>query len=292
MFFRWLQIWILVLPWGVSAQVLDTMYFDRNWEQADISEAHYYRIISIDSSGDFRFYVEDYYPEGNIQMTGTYKSIRPDNKDGHFIYWYEDNKKQMECHYRNNVLHGLLREWYPSGQPETYQEFKAGLLDGEYISWREDGSYKLKARYYKGEKHGNFQSFYPNRQMVRDDYFENGILIDGRCFAEDGTPVDYFPYVLMPKYPGGRAALRKFVEKEMIYPDEARRQRIEGAVIVLFTVNEDGRVEDPRVVNGDLEYFNEEALRIVRKFPEWIPGELDGIPSSIQVSVPIEFRLR
>jgi TonB family protein len=96
----------------------------------------------------------------------------------------------------------------------------------------------------------------------------------------------------MPKYPGGRAALRKFVEKELRYPEEARKRRIEGVVIILFTVNEDGQVEDPRVVNGDQKYFNEEALRIVRKFPEWIPGELDGISSPIQVSVPIEFRLR
>lgn len=292
MFFRWFQISLIMMPWIGSSQVLDTMYFNQNWEQTDISGSYYYRIISVDSSGDFRFYVEDFYPEGNIQMTGTYKSIRPDNKDGHFIYWYEDGKKQMECDYRDNVLHGPLHEWYSSGQPESYQEFKGGLLNGEYISWRGDGSYKLKARYYNGEKHGNFQSFYSNGQMVRDDFFENGVLIEGHCYSNKGKPVDYFPYVSMPKFPGGQAALRKFVEKKLKYPEEARKRRIEGAVIILFTVSEEGRVEDPRIVNGDREYFNNEALRIVREFPKWIPGELDGIPSPIQVSVPIEFRLR
>jgi len=89
-----------------------------------------------------------------------------------------------------------------------------------------------------------------------------------------------------------QAALRRFLEKELKYPEEARKRGEEGLVIVLFTVNEKGLVEDPGVVNGDKKYFNEEALRIVTNFPEWTPGEIDGIPSSIQVSVPIEFRLR
>jgi TonB family protein len=268
------------------------MYFDTNWEQAEKADAHYYRYISIDTSDKVRFRVEDYYPEGKIQMTGTYKSIRPDNKDGHFVYYYEDGKKQMECHYRDNYLQGILEEWYPSGQQESYQEFKGGILNGDFKSWREDGSLKLKARYYNGEKHGNFQSFYPNGQMVRDDYYDSGKLIKGQCFSEDGKETEYFPYVLMPKYPGGPGNLRKFIEKELKYPPEAKRKGIEGAVLILFTVDEEGVVKDPRVVNGDRVYFNKEAIRVVEKFPGWIPGEVDGIPSPIQVSVPIEFRLR
>ncbi|MCK4749381.1 MAG: TonB family protein, partial [Bacteroidales bacterium] len=167
-----------------------------------------------------------------------------------------------------------------------------GILAGEYTSWREDGSLKLKASYSKGEKHGNFQSYYPNGQMTRDDYYENGQLIEGHCYSAEGDPVEYFPYVLMPVFPDGPRGMRRFVEKELKYPQGAKRKGIEGAVIILFTIDEEGSVKDPRVVNGDREYFNEEALRIVRQFPRWIPGEVDGIPSPIQVSVPIEFRLR
>jgi protein TonB len=292
MFLRILMPVFLLLPLMLSAQVLDTMYFDKNWEQAERDDYHYYRHISIDTSGVFRFYVEDFYPDGQVQMTGTYISIRPDNKDGHFIYYYQDGKKQMECHYRNNVLHGVLQEWFPSGEKESYQEFERGLLNGEYKSWREDGTPRLQVRYRQGEKHGNFRSFYPNGQKVRDDYFENGRLIEGKCFSPEGEPLEYFPYVLMPSFPGGQAALRKFIEKELKYPQEARKKGIEGAVIILFTVDEEGNVQDPRVVNSDRKYFNEEALRVIRSSPAWIPGEIDGVPAPVQVSVPIEFRLR
>ena len=292
MFFRFVLIVMILIPVPGMSQVLDTMYFDRNWEQISQAEAHYYRYISIDTTSEIRFYVEDYYPGGIIQMTGTYKSIRPDNKDGRFVYWYEDGKKQMECNYRDNVLHGLLREWYASGQEESYQEFRGGLLDGEYISWRKDGSMKLKARYHKGDKHGNFQSFYPNGQMTRDDFYENGHFIEGHCYSPEGDPIKFFPYVLMPSFPGGQKELISFIEKEIKYPQEGKKRGVEGLVIILFTIDEKGFVQEPRIVNGDRDYFNEEALRVAREFPRWIPGEVDGIPSPIQVTVPIEFRLR
>ncbi|MFC2080649.1 TonB family protein [Bacteroidota bacterium] len=292
MLFRFLLIAIILMPVKGSSQVLDTMYFDNNWEQTKRTEAHYYRIISVDTSGDFRLYVTDYYPGGQIQMTGTYKSIRPDNKDGHFIYRFEDGKKQMECYYHNNSLHGLLREWYDSGQPESSQEYANGMLEGDYTSWREDGSLKLQARYHKGEKHGNFQSYFPNGQMTRNDYYENGKLVEGQCYSSSGEPVDYFPYILMPRFRDGRRAMQEFIDKEIKYPQEALRRGIEGTVIILFTVDEEGFVKDPRVVNGDRKSFNKEALRLVEQFPRWIPGEVDGIPAPIQVSIPVEFRLR
>ncbi len=128
MFHRWFLIALILVPLPGFTQVLDTMYFDKDWGQTSKVEANYYRYIFIDTSGDFRFYVEDYFSWEQIQMTVTYKSIRPDNKDGHFIYWYENGTKQMECYYRDNILHGPLREWYSSGQTESFQQFSDGVL--------------------------------------------------------------------------------------------------------------------------------------------------------------------
>jgi TonB family protein len=96
----------------------------------------------------------------------------------------------------------------------------------------------------------------------------------------------------MPKFRNGPSGLRKFIDREIQYPPEARKKGEEGYVIIVFTVDENGHVKDPQIVNGDKHYFNEEALRVVNRFPEWIPGKIDGIPSPIHVTVPIEFSLR
>jgi protein TonB len=294
MYHRWIIIIMLVMPFPGKGQViLDTMYFNQNWEQSTEQDAHYYRIVFTDTAaGSFRFLVKDYYLSGQIQMTGTYKSIRPDNKDGHFIYYYDNGQQQRDCYYRENTLTGTLREWYPSGQQKNVQQYKNGLLDGSYKTWREDGSLKMEARYVKGEKNGNFKTYYENGQLTRNDLYEADKLVEGFCFTPEGKPTDYFPYIVMPRFRDGRSGLRKFIERELRYPPEAKRNGDEGYVIVLFTVDEKGKVKEPRVVNGDKEYFNEEALRVVNLFPKWMPGEIDGIPSPIHVSVPIEFRLR
>jgi protein TonB len=269
------------------------MYFNQNWEQSSEQDANYYRIVSTDtSSGSFRFFVKDYYPSGQVQMTGTYNSIRPDNKDGQFIYYYDNGQQQRDCFYRENTLNGTFREWYRSGKLKNVQEYKNGLLDGPYKTWREDGSLKQEARYVKGEKSGNFRTYYENGQLTRNDLYEDDKLVEGFCFTPEGDPTEYFPYVVMPRFRDGRTGLRKFIELELKYPPEAKKSGDEGYVIIVFTVDEEGNVKDPQIVNGDREYFNEEALRVVNLFPIWIPGEVDGIPSPVHVTVPIEFRLR
>jgi TonB family protein len=98
--------------------------------------------------------------------------------------------------------------------------------------------------------------------------------------------------MVMPRFKEGRTGLRKFIERELKYPPEAKKSHDEGFVIIVFIVDEEGNVKDPQIVNGDKEYFNEEALRVVNRFPKWIPGKVDGIASPVHVTVPIEFRLR
>jgi TonB family protein len=281
---------IVLLPFTALSQVvIDTMYFDRNWEQTAKEQAHYYRIISTDTAGEFRFLVHDFFPSGRIQMTGTYKSIRPDNKDGHFIYYFETGQKQMDCHYRDNMYHGLCQEWFESGQMKVSQFFANDLLDGKFASWREDGTPRLQAHYSMGEKHGEFISYYSNGQQARRDIYENDKLVEGKCFTQKGRPTAYFPYIKMPEFQGGREGLLRYLRDELVYPPEARRRRYTGSVVVLFTVDESGMIRGPSIANGDIESFNTEALRIVSEMPPWIPGEIDGIPSPIQVSIPIDF---
>jgi len=180
MYIRLIFIILFVFPAAGKAQIiLDTMYFDNDWEQSSEQDANYYRIISTDTtSGRFRFLVKDYYLSGQVQMTGTYNSIRPDNKDGQFFYFFDNGQQQRECYYRENTLNGTFREWYRSGKPKNEQEYKNGLLHGPYKTWREDGSLKQEARYIKGEKSGNFKTYYENGQLTRNDLYEDDKLVE------------------------------------------------------------------------------------------------------------------
>ena len=91
----------------------------------------------------------------------------------------------------------------------------------------------------------------------------------------------------MPELKGGLAKLQGCVN----YPEMARKAGIEGRVIVQFIVNEQGSVENPRVVRGIGGGADEEALRCVKQ-AEFQPGRQRGKPVRVQYSLPVVFRLQ
>jgi TonB family protein len=98
---------------------------------------------------------------------------------------------------------------------------------------------------------------------------------------------DFFVVVEeMPELIGGLAAL----QREIRYPETARRAGIEGRVYIQFIVNEQGDVENPRVIRGIGGGADEEALRVVSQ-AKFKPGVQRGRPVSVQYSLPIFFRL-
>lgn len=94
-----------------------------------------------------------------------------------------------------------------------------------------------------------------------------------------------------PQYPGGDQAMYNYLGKEVVYPELARSMGVEGRVFVQFVVNKDGSLDAVHVVKGIGAGCDEEALRVVKNFPRWIPGEQDGKPVYVRMVLPIFFKL-
>ena len=95
----------------------------------------------------------------------------------------------------------------------------------------------------------------------------------------------------MPAYPGGDAALFKFIYENVKYPPEAKEQGIQGKVILRFMIASDGAVEDVTIVRGVHPLLDEEAIRVLSILPDWKPGTQGGKPVNVWYSVPISFAL-
>ena len=100
----------------------------------------------------------------------------------------------------------------------------------------------------------------------------------------------YFTADEMPVFPGGNAALLKFLSSRLNYPVVALDRHLSGKVFVTFTVDTEGRLRDPRVVRGLGFGLDEEALRLVRLMPWWLPGKIQGQPVWVTLTLPIVFR--
>ncbi len=98
---------------------------------------------------------------------------------------------------------------------------------------------------------------------------------------------------IKPTYPGGEAALAKFIQDHIVYPDKAIDQGIEGTVEVMFAVDENGKVYTPFVKGSRQGYgLDEEATKVVSQMPRWNPGQIKGKNVKSYYTLPISFQIQ
>lgn len=107
----------------------------------------------------------------------------------------------------------------------------------------------------------------------------------------DEEPVFQFADI-MPQFPGGPKALSGYISSKLLYPRDAVQQRIEGTVLVGFIVDQYGKVRKPYIVESLIPICDEEALRVTRSIPDWIPAKSKGRNVSVHFRIPIEFKLK
>ncbi|HBH06297.1 MAG TPA: energy transducer TonB [Flavobacteriales bacterium] len=95
-----------------------------------------------------------------------------------------------------------------------------------------------------------------------------------------------------PEYPGGLEAMYDFLNREMHYPQMARISGISGIVYVEFVVNTDGSIQEVKVKRGIGGGCDEEAMRVVKQMPKWIPGRQGIKKVRVRYVIPINFELR
>lgn len=94
-----------------------------------------------------------------------------------------------------------------------------------------------------------------------------------------------------PKFPGGMAALYRFLAQNIKYPQLARDNGITGKVYVTFVVERDGSIANPKVIKDIGGGCGQEAIRVVKMMPRWKPGRQRGKRVRVQYSLPINFNL-
>lgn len=108
--------------------------------------------------------------------------------------------------------------------------------------------------------------------------------------AAPAAPTVYFTAEELPTFPGGDAAMLKFLSSRLNYPAAALDRHLSGKVYLTFVVDPAGHLHDPHVVRGLGAGLDEEALRLVRLMPWWNPGKIHGQPVWVSVTMPIVFR--
>jgi len=95
----------------------------------------------------------------------------------------------------------------------------------------------------------------------------------------------------VPEFPGGMAALQKYLANNIHYPPQAREDNIQGRVVLQFVVDKDGSVTNiviQRDIGGGC---GKEAVRVVSNMPKWKPGRQNNQPVKVYYTLPVSFKL-
>ena len=94
------------------------------------------------------------------------------------------------------------------------------------------------------------------------------------------------------EFPGGTAAMMKWLSQNINYPEAAQMNDIQGRVMVKFVVEKDGSIGNVSILKGVDRDLDREALRVVKKMPKWQPGKNNGQAVRSYFNLPVTFKLQ
>ncbi len=117
----------------------------------------------------------------------------------------------------------------------------------------------------------------------------------GPAEGTDTPPTTNEPFIVvekMPEFTGGQAALLRYLQKNLRYPSSALAAGVGGRVFLSFVVGADGRISEVTILKGLGYGLDEEAQRVVRQMPSWVPGYQSKHPVPVRFTLPITFSIQ
>lgn len=134
----------------------------------------------------------------------------------------------------------------------------------------------------------NFQGNDETSTNIKSDKKQLGDVAS----SGDGEGTQVHTYVeQMPVFPGGDAALQKYISEHLKYPAVSLEEGVQGTVMLRFVVNENGSVGEVQILKSLDPYCDKEAKRVVQSLPRFTPGRQQGKPVKVWFQFPIRFEI-
>ena len=239
--------------------------------------------------------------------------------------YYPNNTLQSEINYSNNVRQGFAKYYYPNSKLKEELNYTDGKVEGVVKEYFENGNVKEVYTIVDGKRNGSESLFDESGRYLKNLIYENGDLVREEAMEEDTTSKqlsaqnkiagktdslinktisipapsvteisrsENIPEYLdtadvMPAPVGGLKTLMK----NLVYPEKAKKNNIQGIVKIRAFVDEYGEVTRDEVVQG-IGYGCDEAAKITVYYTQFTPGLINGKPVKVQVIIPVEFVIK
>lgn len=242
--------------------------------------------------------VKTFYANGKIKSSISYlDSIR----NGEARFYFENGNLKEKLSYDNGKVNGLVSVYNEDGKLKETFNIEDGVRQGPTSVYDSNGVYVADINYDNGKKVVKSQSSYNSEDVLakarKEKYeklwqayymkrYELGApeAIIKNFYETD--PAYFLTAEKMPEPVGGMDAL----QQKLKYPEDAKKEKIEGEVRILAFVKRDGSVLKADVIQGLSKSCDEEAKNLILN-AKFIPGRIHDDPVNVQMVVPVNFNL-
>lgn len=290
----------LIIPYYMIAQKdgsFNIMFKERNLAQGQIKEEK--RV------GEWLFFSFD----GDTLIKGSYKN---NQKEGKWEY-YDNGKKISELFYKNGLRDSIWVGYFKTGELAFKKRYKQDLLEGKTISYFKTGIVRQE-RFYSKNSLDSIRTYKLNGTLVQKGSVLNGVK-QGEWYYKTSSGKDslvsynssdsikfiqhnaevlfldgkYIVVERMPEFPGGKKELIQYLRSNITHLKKTIRGKNRGLVKVKFEINKTGEPTNIEIEKSVSSMADKEALRIIKKMPNWIPGLQSGIPVNVSFVFPLRF---
>lgn len=269
---------------GETSKWIDTVYVDTVKTFYTSSNTLRSRVIYREGYREGPY--NGYHVNGKLKEKGFYKKGQ---KTGYVIYWTDEGavKQTLQYFYREKFALSdsfkIISYRDSSGQEIVKNGF--GYFNGDLLETGLIEKGKVVSGYRDSVWHIN-----TGDSVMSLEVYRKGVFISGES-VYNGKRFAYEKIVEQAEFPGHVQAMYKFLQKNQQYPSAARWANIQGKVFVKFTVDHSGNISNIRVIKGVDKVLDQEAVRLIKISPKWVPGKTRGIPSKSDFVLPVYFKL-
>lgn len=285
---------LLLLPLLTASAQNKLVYYNWQWKPCEPGDA---RFVSDAYQTDSGWYRRDYFLETRkLQMKGLYTDSTCKFQNGFFTWYYVNGVVKSIGRYAANKKEGTWLNFYYNGMLEDSAVYKEGKPVGvsrswhangferdsiEYnadgtavvVNWFDNGQPAAAGHLKDGKLNGRWVYYHNNGQKAAVEDYADGIMADRAYYDEKGiAQTGDEPLERELAFPGGMEKWKKMMEKKLEFPHDVKLVNTDQiTVVVNFRVDEEGNVRDAYVDVPFHPLFDEEALRVIKKSPQWIP---------------------
>ncbi|MES2812553.1 MAG: TonB family protein [Bacteroidota bacterium] len=229
------------------------------------------------------------------------------------ISWFENGNLESEIKTNEKTKIGTETNYYEDGTIQSIWEFdysnynnernrkiiqfwdknkKHLVKDGNGIYLLERKNVKIKGTVKNYYKDGDWTEEYFQSHSIIIEKYDNGNFIIGKRKESDGSEIEYTEIEKQPSPRKGYQDFYKYIGSSFKYSDEAVKNKVNGRIFIEFVIEKDGKIIDVKLVRGLGYGLDEEAIRVISNYENWIPGQQKGKNVRVRYSVPIMISLK